>query len=239
MYIQITNRCNMTCEHCCYSCGKKGEDMSLDTFRKALSLCKDYCHLPFLGGGEPTLHPEFATILLEAMACEIEHGLVVGIITNGSIKKWALLIAKLTKAEVLSGSVSQDAYHDPIDPEVVEAFENVNDTPRGHINHGFWDTSNKGIRDPMPHGRGVEFMGESYHDDDFDGEDNRDEKDCPCSDWMVKPNGDIHQCGCEDSPKIGHVDTGINSPCRDCFRSPWFIEECTEEGGEYEHLVCT
>jgi len=33
MYIQITDKCNMTCEHCGFACTKKGSFMSLDTFK--------------------------------------------------------------------------------------------------------------------------------------------------------------------------------------------------------------
>ena len=58
MYIQITDHCNMTCAHCCYSCSpRKRNFMSKDVFVKALDLC-DLDDIS-IGGGEPTLHPLF------------------------------------------------------------------------------------------------------------------------------------------------------------------------------------
>ena len=234
MYIQITSRCNMSCEHCCYNCTKQGDDMSLSTFRKALAICVDYGLTPFLGGGEPTLHPDFETMLLEAIACagQIGDGTLAGCITNGSIKKRAMMLALLGKAGVITSSVSQDDYHDPIDPEVIDAFEHSGQWKP------IWNTTKH--HEVMPHGRGKNLRDdwEEPDPDDICGDhDWRDESDCPCSDWMVKPDGTIKQCGCEDSPTIGHVDEGeINSPSSDCFRDSWFQSSCSEHE-EYEHLL--
>ena len=49
MYIQITTRCNMTCEHCCYACTNEGIDMSLVTFKAALELSE--ASYVSIGGG--------------------------------------------------------------------------------------------------------------------------------------------------------------------------------------------
>lgn len=32
MYIQITNRCNMSCPHCGMNCTAEGQDMTMETF---------------------------------------------------------------------------------------------------------------------------------------------------------------------------------------------------------------
>ena len=235
MYIQITNRCNMTCAHCCYDCKAEGQDMSLTTFRQALNLCSDHGLAPFIGGGEPTLHPKFDTILLETMAVYASHGFgVASIITNGSIKKKALMLAELTHAGLLSASLSQDEYHDPIDPEVVEAFKRCGRPTSGGGNTAFWDTSGQSSRDPFPHGRAVQLLG---LDDPEELEEAREHQSvCPCSSWMVRPDGRIFQCGCNDAPQIGTTKDGVCSPCQECFRSSWFITECTENE-EYEYLL--
>lgn len=52
MYLQITTRCNMHCDHCCYRCEETGEDMSLEIFEKALSYDDETATI---GGGEPTV----------------------------------------------------------------------------------------------------------------------------------------------------------------------------------------
>jgi MoaA/NifB/PqqE/SkfB family radical SAM enzyme len=118
MYIQLTTRCNMTCEHCCFSCNAQGDDMSKEVFHAALELCSEYDSYVTLGGGEPTLHPNFREFLIEAIA-ELEHTLLV--VTNGSVKRHALLLAKLARREVIQAELSRDDWHDDIDWEVVEA----------------------------------------------------------------------------------------------------------------------
>lgn len=234
MYIQITNRCNMTCEHCCNSCTAQGQDMSLTTFRKALQLCENYGQLPFIGGGEPTLHPKFEQFLLEAMPVAAEQGSIVGVITNGSIPRRAKMIASLTKAGVIGGELSQDPYHDPIPQEVVDMFVQCGEK-LGRYNSTIRDTSQGGTRECLPHGRGVELLGLDYHDPDC-LEDYRDDGDCPCPDCMVYPDGTIRQCGCENSPVVGHVDTGIESPlCGECFHSSEWVDQCVEN--DAEHLL--
>ncbi|MHC4300599.1 MAG: radical SAM protein [Planctomycetota bacterium] len=225
MYLQITTRCNMTCEHCCYSCGKDGEDMSLEVYRKALELCVDHDEAPFIGGGEPTLHPNFDTILMEGIASPRDSWQTLGIITNGSITKRAKMLASLAGHKVIHAELSQDQYHDPIDAEVVAAFEELG-------RHYTRDTSMGGTRDPILQGRALEFMG--VEDDDLEHDGWR----CPCDTWFVKPDGNIYQCGCDDAPKIGDVYDGIASPLNgECHHSSYFTNACLEENGQYEHLL--
>lgn len=193
MYLQITTRCNMTCAHCCFSCTKDGEDMSLETFRAAVGL--DYKIT--LGGGEPTLHRHFNTILLESMAA-VKNSLWV--VTNGSITRKALLLASLSKSGLITAQLSRDKYHDKIDPVVVEAFEAtllINELPEGIRN-------TTKLEAPVLHGRGVALAG-------LDAKNHsRKPYDCMVSNFFVKPNGDIFQCSCEDSPKVGEIKNGFD-----------------------------
>jgi MoaA/NifB/PqqE/SkfB family radical SAM enzyme len=209
--------------------------MTLETFRKALELCEDTGSIPFIGGGEPTLHPLFEQFMFEAMACEsVEAGITLGIVTNGSITNRAMQLAHLTEKGMIRAELSQDQYHDPIDMEVVHAFEKLREKNGGF--GGVRDTSNGGQRQCLPHGRGVELLGLPYHDPDFVGEDTRDEGDCPCPDWTVYPSGIIRQCGCEDAQAIGNVWDGIQSPMSECCRSKEFLYLCIEDE-QYKHLV--
>ena len=187
MYLQITTRCNMTCSHCCFSCTKDGEDMSLETFRAALKPGIDIT----LGGGEPTLHKHFNTMLLESLAVTRLNVNILDIITNGSITRRALLLASLSKSKLIVAQLSQDRYHDPIDPIVVEAFKGtplVNSLPTGVRN----TTAEKS---PSPRGRAITLLSPKP----LRG------FDCMTLSIFVKPNGDIRQCGCDGSPVIGHV----------------------------------
>jgi hypothetical protein len=197
--------------------------MSPAVFTQALDICHEYSSTPFIGGGEPTLHPDFDRILLDAIvtAEQIGEGLKAGIITNGSIKQRALKIAALAQAEVIWGSLSQDQYHDydMVSDDVRDAFEGLSGSGGVH------DTSSRGSREPLPHGRAKELLG--WDDDDY-CEDNRGESECPCDQWIVKPNGDIYQCGCDDAPKIGDVWTGIGIVVRTCHKSQEFTEMALE-----------
>jgi MoaA/NifB/PqqE/SkfB family radical SAM enzyme len=171
MYIQLTERCNMACAHCGMNCTEQGEDMSFDTFKQAL----EHASCVTLGGGEPTIHPQFEKFLMYAIA----HMDFVFVITNGSMTDISLAMANM-KSDTFSAELSQDAYHDPIDECVVRAYE-LNDAIRNTTMHNDL---------PIKAGRcdwGVEDT-------------------CICEgDPFVKPNGDVYQCGCDDSPCVGTV----------------------------------
>lgn len=224
MYLQITTRCNMSCAHCGYSCTPNGEDMSMEVFRAVLP------HLDTvvtIGGGEPTLHPQFEVILLECIA-QLHQCVAYGphIVTNGKITSKAMMIAALSKGGIIEGELSRDEYHDSIDDRVVAAFEGVSKN-----GGGVRDTSQGGSRTPLPHGRGLELLGyEENETPELDG------SECLCDTTMIKPNGDAHQCGCVDSPIIGNVFDGWDSPIfGECCHSQEFINTCIERG--YENLL--
>jgi MoaA/NifB/PqqE/SkfB family radical SAM enzyme len=191
----------------------KGEDMSMSTFRKALSIATDHGEYVTLGGGEPTVHPQFERMLLEAIA---EQGVEkVHVITNGKIKRRALMLAALAKKDVISAEMSTDPYHEPYDQEVYEAF----DGRYRDITHG-------GDRYPLVVGRGADLVGLDFGDV---------EEDCCCDDWIVNPDGTISQCGCPNAPIVGNVDDGILRKYRlasgMCHRSNEFadVKEAEEE----------
>ena len=213
MYLAITNRCNMTCEHCCMACTAKGSNMSEKHFRQALQVARDYDEYLVLGGGEPTLHPKFELFLILAIAESDGEDNRPTIITNGKLRARAMLIADLTQGKVLHGELSQDPYHDPIDAAVVAAFAKLNairDVTRG-------ETQRPSIiagREMLSRGLTRREAVRRYPSES-----------CPCDEVFVRPNGKIYQCGCPDSPQIGHVETGYNSPCQGvCFRSDEYQE---------------
>jgi len=198
MYLQITTRCNMRCDHCCFSCEPgKGEDMSRKTFLAALDCLDDYAAI---GGGEPTVHPDFERILLEVVAT-VDEPLVI---TNGKNKKRALMLAKLANKKAISAQLSQDEYHEEIDPEVVSAFEALGNSQWGQP-VGIRNTTD--TQEPSATGRALEtyYEGEDYEDIVESA------KFCMCEDHIIRPNGDIVQCGCDGSPVIGNVFDGWTS----------------------------
>lgn len=182
MYIQITTYCNMSCAHCSYSCeaGKKGEHMSLSLFREVLTYCNSYGENVVLGGGEPTIHPQFWTFFGEAMAAEnVEN---VWMATNGSITKITLALAEIAAGGgKFSIALSQDSYHDPIDWKVREKFDRLKLEIR---NVDLWGLINKGAA--LANGIGsVEA--------------------CACPETMVAPDGKVTMCGCPDSFVLGYL----------------------------------
>ena len=187
-YIQITTRCNMVCDHCCYRCGPEGEDMSLEVYKAALAMDDETVSI---GGGEPTLHPQF----WEFIGLALGHCDYVWLATNGSLKETSLALARMAKKEVLGCELSLDDFHDydMVDPQVRIAFQ--------ALPHAIRDVTNRGERDPIRAGRFKEYS------DEGEGR-----EDCPCSEFMVKPNGDVMTCGCEDSPRLGNVLTGYEIP---------------------------
>ena len=204
MYLQITTRCNMTCEHCCFSCTAKGDDMTLETASNALALVAgDYITI---GGGEPTIHPKFNDILINAIGeCEGVH-----VITNGSIAKTALLLHKLAKAEVIGAELSQDDFHDwgMVDPEVREAFEGMSG--------GIRDTY--GTQDHT-----VKARGRALESDYLDTVD-----ECCCPGPIVKPDGGVYWCGCDGALCLGNVnDPGFDY--YDMINSVDDSDECWRE----------
>jgi len=180
-YIQITTRCNMMCDHCCYRCTPDGEDMSIETFQNALAF-EGECVA--IGGGEPTLHPHF----WEIMGIALGTAEYVWLATNGTQTRTSLALAKMAKKGVIGCELSLDQFHEysMVDEEVKVAF--------WALEHGIRDITRDGSQDPVRAGR---------YNDYRDEDEGRDE--CPCPEPMIKPNGDVMACGCEDAPFIGNV----------------------------------
>lgn len=188
MYVQITTRCNMTCAHCCFNCTAVGEDMSLDTF--ALVLQKAGRHLT-IGGGEPTIHPKFWKFLQLA----IDSPASIGLVTNGSMTDIAIELAKMARKGTLAVVLSQDMYHDSIDPRVVAAFK---DAPRQvAYPHIAYSDDYRIVRDVT-----LGLINNGRCDFGADG--------CCCTGTLIEPSGIVRHCGCDDAPSIGSVQEGFD-----------------------------
>ena len=178
--------------------------MTLETFKNALSLCDESVQL---GGGEPTLHANFWEIL--GLSLSIGD---VWLATNGSKTETALRLCSMARRGVIGCALSMDHWHDEIDYRVVEAFQDDMERSTRQGDNGKRYYTNYGYR-PKPR----------YGDADLDSREIRDISDdvakrgraienelfhrneCSCPGPMVRPNGDIHVCGCLDAPCIGNV----------------------------------
>ena len=172
MYFQLTTKCNMTCGHCCFSATHRGKDMSDEVFKAALRLAQDLDDYELtLGGGEPTLHPkfwEFLGLTLKASAL-MYSDLKPLVITNGSVTDTSLALARLNKAGAIYAELSQDEWHDPIDPKVIREF--------------MQNAGMRTVRHIKSVGRGKGVAGSSYG--------------CCCETMLVDPEGSIWSCGCK------------------------------------------
>lgn len=206
MYLQLTTRCNMKCKHCCMNAKKTGEDISIETLRKVLYYFSgDYITL---GGGEPTLHPLFWQILAETLASA--EG--IWLATNGSNTAISLALAKLADKGIIGCALSLDDYHSKIDDIVIKAFQH-----KSILN----ENVDKRIRNVMGN---ILNIGRAKTNQIYDVK-----KGCCCSDIFVKPNGDVHGCGCPDSPCFGNINDKNFQ-----INSEWQNGECWKEQSTQE-----
>ena len=178
----------MACAHCGMACTSKGRDMSPRTFRMAIDSAEDNGCLVSLGGGEPTVHPRFWEFLGYALSKDHECG-GLWLAPNGKRTADALALARLAKGGSVSVALSQDEWHEPIDPRVLNAFivEDRKDNDCREIRTVKAERLIKA-------GRCKEGSDE-----------------CICEDLVVEPTGRIRQCGCHDSPVLGHIRDGIKA----------------------------
>ena len=212
MYVQITDKCNMVCEHCGFSCSPlNSQFMKPLIFNKALKspFCDEYLTI---GGGEPTLHPLFWDFVGMAMTEPSIDNITV--ITNGSMEEDTLKLLKLSQSrgELLSVSVSLDEFHDDtmVSGEVskfVYEYEKRNFNP--YI---------RSVNKIIPQGRGKNVAGYDFVDD------------CICPDLFITPKGDIKFCGCEDSPIICNIEELDYVNTLDEFYNKYeFADHCHKE----------
>lgn len=96
--VELTDRCNLSCPMCFASSGPGGKDHDLKDIIAALDRlieCEGRAEVCQLSGGEPTLHPDFETIVDQALARPIDY---VMINTNGiRLAKDQALVDKLAE----------------------------------------------------------------------------------------------------------------------------------------------
>ena len=104
----------MSCIHCAFDCKKKGEDINIDFIFKAISdIKKNFKDSSiYIGGGEPTLHPQFLKIFEYIVNNKFNS---ISMITNGTadyhickkIKYWY----KNYNDGIIDIMVSDDIFH--------------------------------------------------------------------------------------------------------------------------------
>lgn len=199
-YIQITTRCNMQCEHCCFSCGEtdengrpKGEHMTLETLKNTLKLLDDGAEIT-IGGGEPTIHPRFWEMFGLIMEFAGEGESQVYLATNGKLKKRAIALAALadTDGEGLYVALSQTDYHEKADPAVLRAFANKKLRIRKESAYSFAEAGRASSNGCYAEDRTALIKG---HPDRSKRQ--YDSAGCCCQSTKIEPDGTVRQCGCD------------------------------------------
>jgi MoaA/NifB/PqqE/SkfB family radical SAM enzyme len=174
------------------------------TFNAALSVARDYDEMVSIGGGEPTLHPNFWNILQRCLGSFD----FVWMATNGSRTQTMFRLSNIIDGEdypkddeegicqdgKLSVALSQDCFHDPIDQRVIDLW-----TRRANQHR----PTNYEIRNVTRSNSGVIAEGRAKRTGAGWSEG------CICPDMVIKPDGKIRLCGCTKSPVIGDVWHGI------------------------------
>ncbi len=207
MYIKITTKCNMYCTHCCFASSPIGKHMPFEMFKVVMGKWGAQLYQTnnyiVIGGGEPTLHPDFWKIVNYSL--EYGHPWIC---TNGKRTNDALRLAQLAKNGTLTAVLSLDKWHEPIEQCVISAFTigmRKKKMPWGEEGVSKEKGDNRGIRTMAifyKNGRG--------YSTGIDG--------CCCKQIQVQPTGIITMCGCDDAPVIGSVENGFFEQYKDI---PW------------------
>lgn len=196
-YIQILTRCNMACRHCGVSATSKGEDMSMEVYKAALGYAMDVGEQPYLGGGEPTMHPQFWEFLGLAMGHDYGTDMPIGLTTNGKITSIALRLAEIAQTGAISVSLSRDQYHEAIDQRVIDAFTQ-HPSDREYYRNDARNIKGRISDMQLSHVGRAKQLGYGVKDK------------CLCDGMVIKPNGDVMGCLCPKAYKAGNVLTGVD-----------------------------
>ena len=171
-----------------------------------------------IGGGEPTNHPRFFDILRQALIYYED----VHMVTNGSNTKAMFRLADIISGEPeffedeeiqdnaiwdgdhkLHVALSQDQYHDPIDPRIVELWRSrsVRERRKWYMPGTTTERADSGflineLHRVTNHGRARRTGVSTEY-----------KESCLCQGVFVKPDGKVKACGCPGGPIIGDVFT--------------------------------
>lgn len=214
----------MLCNHCGLSCTIEGKHGDLATIKQAIFFAADYDDTTItIGGGEPTLHPDFFEIL---KLCLQEFN-YVWFTTNGSqtnimYRLYNILIEYEYPEYNCKNHLTAEKYkqydclcHEKLDYDSIQSDDRLGvdlslDYYHSEIDQEIMDiwkhwsqiSDHFNIRDTskstIAAGRAVENNLSNIND-------------CICSDIFIQPDGQIRVCGCSNAPIIGNVYNNITT----------------------------
>lgn len=114
--LSLTNRCNASCEMCCFQCGPRGsyvidEDVAKRYIDEAAEMGS--VRALYFSGGEPLLYPHVLKSLIGYAFTE--YGIPSAVVTNGfwgaNAQRGAALMKELVECGLASVRISADLYH--------------------------------------------------------------------------------------------------------------------------------
>jgi MoaA/NifB/PqqE/SkfB family radical SAM enzyme len=254
MYIQLTDRCNMKCDHCCMdSHSRRKRFMSEHVYELCLRLAEDRSEYTTLGGGEPTLHPMFFPFLYKAMNSYWLGRLDTPpfIVTNGKNRNRAMKLFQLTQEDPDTGmfvdqlskerwsdpeywnyyekagvavDLSTDYYHEPIHPDVSNAYHMAEN--RRKRSYGYLvDRSVEAAG--IRNGANTHVMGIGRALKNGIAAFDKDE--CCCDTLFIDPDGVVFSCGCKHTELGSITDFNIDEILQR------YSEEYAHQGGRDIH----
>jgi organic radical activating enzyme len=124
MIIDITSRCNGGCAHCMSRCTDEGIDMSRQVFEDSVKFVKKLgARVINIGGGEPTIHPEFIPFI-EYIRDEL-RGYVITVCSNGTfVRNLEIYSAIKSLKPIIQITYNKDLYKtDLTDDEIKKLSE--------------------------------------------------------------------------------------------------------------------
>lgn len=195
-YIQITNRCNLTCTHCAFSCLDFGVDMSIDTFINSCifynNFIRDTDTVFSIGGGEPSLHPN----LFDFIAICFEYDIQPMVSTNGTIEVISLALADIVDCGLIKNvQLSYTEFHKnqllTVSDKVLERYS-VENNPNFIDIDNYSGTILATTVDPIIKVGRASLLSESVYS-------------CLGKGPHILPNGDVKTCICPTSTKLFNV----------------------------------
>jgi MoaA/NifB/PqqE/SkfB family radical SAM enzyme len=180
--------------------------MTLKTFKNYVKLCEERdCGIE-IGGGEPTVHPQFWKFMEVAIASDVD----VWLCTNGKKTRTALRLLGMALDGTIRVSLSLDKWHDPISERVMREFE---DNAGCHWGSVSLKRAYEGVL--IKAGRTKHGL-----------------EQCFCDTIFIKTSGDVYGCACGDAPHFGNVNDVVDVPdywdddtCSKYQYKPWACVE--------------
>jgi len=181
--------------------------MDIETFKRAVKESDEIEDSGItIGGGEPTLHPQFWEFMGIALSAWCLDDLPLFIATNGSNKDISMRLAHMAKRGLIHAALSVDDFHLGIDESVLKAFGYYRSRKQPSWPYvGQYNTTPTDLREIRNVSSNVANIGRAV--ENGLGVSDR----CVCETPFITPTGEIYMCGCQEF-LLGDIFNGYAFP---------------------------